>query len=197
MGAMDFGSPVRLTSANLLQLPEVAAVITEAFHTNDPWLGWLSPLIRLGIHQDLRQRLLQETSHYACLASFADLSNPDLGRVELGQPTQILGTVEISVRSIPELAAPSLTYPYLSNLAVRSRYRRLGIAQQLLLSCEQTIWSWGYRDVYLHVMENNQAAAALYHKLGYRLRQAENSWGYLLWGQPRQLLLHKLLVKSN
>jgi GNAT superfamily N-acetyltransferase len=177
--------PFWLAQAEVAQLPEVAAVITEAFHTSDPWLGWLSPLIRLGIYQDLRQRLLVGTSHYACFIS--GISHLNL--------TKILGTVEINLRSIPELASPSLTFPYLSNLAVRSSHRRQGIAEQLLLTCEQTVLGWGYRDLYLHAMEDNQAAIGLYQKLGYRLRQTENSWGYLLWRQPRQLLLHKSLAK--
>ena len=57
--------------------------------------------------------------------------------------------------------------PYVANLAVLSRYRRRGIARQLLQACEQQALAWGYAHIYLHVEETNAAARALYGSAGY------------------------------
>jgi GNAT superfamily N-acetyltransferase len=189
---------LRLSQAELSQLLDVATVITTAFHAHDHWLGWLSPLIRLGIHQDLRQRLLAQLANmaypqYACLIATQPISNPTGASSLHPHPSTLIGTVEISLRFIPELGLGDQACPYVSNLAVMHAHRQQGIAQQLLQNCETTICSWGFREVYLHVLENNHAALGLYHKLDYRIRHADNHWGSLLLGQPRQLLMHKSL----
>jgi GNAT superfamily N-acetyltransferase len=198
---------LRLSQAELSQLLDVATVITAAFHAHDHWLGWLSPLIRLGIHQDLRQRLLAQLANaaypqYACLIATQSISDPtgaSSGESSLYlppstlSPSTLVGTVEISLRFIPELGLGDQACPYVSNLAVMHAHRQQGIAQQLLQNCETTICSWGFREVYLHVLENNHSALGLYRKLGYRIRHTDNHWGSLLLGQPRQLLMHKSL----
>jgi GNAT superfamily N-acetyltransferase len=186
-----------LSQAELSQLLDVAALITETFYANDHWLGWLSPLIRLGIHQDLRQRLLNQLDntaypHYACLIATRPAPLPTLNLCP-AKPT-LLGTVEISLRSIPELGLSDFACPYLSNLAIGNPHRRQGIALQLLKRSEETIRNWGFREIYLHVLENNRAALDLYRKLGYHIRRSDNHWGNLLFGQPRQLLMHKALT---
>jgi GNAT superfamily N-acetyltransferase len=194
---------LRLSQAELSQLLDVATVITAAFHAHDHWLGWLSPLIRLGIHQDLRQRLLAQLANtaypqYACLIATQPTSNPT-GASSLHlppstlAPLSLVGTVEISLRFIPELGLGDQACPYVSNLAVMHAHRQQGIAQKLLQNCETTICNWGFREVYLHVLENNHAALGLYRKLGYRIRHTDNHWGSLLLGQPRQLLMQKSL----
>jgi GNAT superfamily N-acetyltransferase len=188
---------LRLSQAELSQLLDVATVITTAFHAHDHWLGWLSPLIRLGIHQDLRQRLLAQLANtaypqYACLIATQPTSN-SMGTSIYLTPATLVGTVEISLRFIPELGLGDQACPYVSNLAVMHAHRQQGIAQKLLQNCEATICSWGFREVYLHVLENNHAALGLYRKLGYRIRHTDNHWGSLLFGQPRQLLMHKSL----
>jgi ribosomal protein S18 acetylase RimI-like enzyme len=186
---------LQLRPAGLAELLETAAVITAAFHIHDHWLGWLSPLIKLGIHQDLRQRLLGQLAnvaypHYACLV--AATPHPPTTRPPEISP-EIIGTLELSLRTIPELGLGDQACPYLSNLAICPSYRRHGIAQKLLLQGEVTIRDWGFREIYLHVLENNHAALGLYRKLGYRVRQSHHPWGHYFWGQPRQLLMYKSL----
>lgn len=113
------------------------------------------------------------------------------------QRDYLAGTVEMTLRSTnPWSLYSSSQYPYVSNLAVRAECRRQGVARQLLLSCERIALEWGFRDIYLHVLENNDKARRLYHKLGYRLHQVDSSWTCLLLGQPRRLLLHKRLTSS-
>jgi ribosomal protein S18 acetylase RimI-like enzyme len=197
------GSPTLLSQAELSHLLNVAGLITDAFYAHDHWLGWLSPLIRLGIHQDLRQRLLHQLDnsaypHYACLIATQSCSQPSPNQLQPYQQHHhskltILGTIEISLRSIPELGLGEFACPYLSNLAIRDSHRRQGIAQQLLQRSEETIRNWGFREIYLHVLENNRAALQLYRSQGYHIRHSDNHWGNLLLGQPRQLLMYKPL----
>ncbi|CAM9993814.1 unnamed protein product [Ectocarpus fasciculatus] len=57
--------------------------------------------------------------------------------------------------------------PYLSDLAVADRYRRMGIGTELVKACEDACIEWGYDDMYLKVREGNVAAEKLYENLGY------------------------------
>jgi ribosomal protein S18 acetylase RimI-like enzyme len=195
------GEVLSVRAAQLSELLDVAAIITESFHPTGDWLAWLSPVLRLGIYQDLRQRLLSRAVGYTCLVS--DWQSASIhASTHIGThtstyastPARIAGTVEVSVRpiSLQFHNASTVERPYLSNLAVHPDYRRHGVGAQLLLACEKTARDWGFEDLYLHVLENNQAARHLYTKLGYRLKQTDFPWITLL-GQPRQLLLHKQL----
>lgn len=168
--------------AQAADLAEVAEVIIESFHSPHSWLAWFSPVLKLGIYQDLRSRNSGGMLHYVCLVATEQQS--------MQKEKQLLGTVEVSLRLVGDQLPRS---PYLSNLAVRPVYRRQGVAQHLLLACEQTVRQWGFEDLYLHVLEDNQIARELYRKAGYRLQAAHASWTSLFWVQPRQLLLHKRL----
>ncbi|CAB1119615.1 unnamed protein product [Ectocarpus sp. CCAP 1310/34] len=57
--------------------------------------------------------------------------------------------------------------PYLSDLAVADRYRRMGIGTELVKACEDACIEWGYDNMYLKVREGNVAAEKLYKNLGY------------------------------
>jgi ribosomal protein S18 acetylase RimI-like enzyme len=156
------------------------------------------PLLYLGIQEDLRSRLRSNAAHQVCLVAVKPLPTAGatwrVGSLILPKSTQIVaGTVEIGLRTQPPWHFRHRQYPYLSNLAVQAEYRRLGIAHQLLLSCERIALEWGYKDLYLHVLENNYPARHLYTKLGYQVEEVETSWKSWLFGQPRQLFLHKRL----
>lgn len=148
-------------------------------------MPWLNPLIRAGIHEDLRSRLRSTTPHYACLVAID--ARPQRGEESL------VGTVEIGLRTGNPWQPKTSQYVYLSNLAVRQSMRRQGIAQQLLLSCERRVADWGYRRVYLHVLETNEQAKQLYFKLGYEVEEIQPSWGSFLFGQPKRIFLRKEL----
>jgi ribosomal protein S18 acetylase RimI-like enzyme len=174
---------VQIRKVQAADLADVSLLITESFHPEGDWLSWLSPLLRLGIHQDLHGRLTSGCPHYSCL----------VGVPSAGHQTEILGTVEVMVRSVSAWGSCPQRSPYISNLAVRSDCRRQGVGQQLLLACERVVAVWGFRDLYLHVLESNQPARELYRKAGYRIQQADSFWSSTLLGQPRRLLLHKPL----
>lgn len=190
--------------AKLEDVAGVADILTDSFHSREGVLGWFYPVLRLGIYEDIRNRLYSASPHHICLvavemAAKITLANDSYSTTD----SSLAGTVEMTVRSVPSGVSNSYTtdlyqsshrYPYLSNLAVHPQYRRQGVAAQLLLSCERTALSWGFRDLYLHVLENNYQARQLYFKLGYQLHQTDNSWSTLLLRRPRQLLLHKHLT---
>lgn len=173
-------------------------------------MQWLYPLLKAGIHEDLKSRLLTRGAHYACLAAVQPTTQGRSPSAELvsqsphaalglmtSQDDAILGTVEIALKTPPLLQPWSPKYVYISNLAVKTDCRRKGIAQQLLYTCERVALDWGFRDLYLHVLENNHTARRLYWKAGYRLQRIDINPFSLMLGQPRQLFLHKCLESEK
>ncbi|CAI9091102.1 OLC1v1026033C1 [Oldenlandia corymbosa var. corymbosa] len=71
---------------------------------------------------------------------------------------------------------------YISNVAVRERFRRRGIGKRLVAKAEAQAKSWGCRAVALHCDLNNPGATTLYKSQGFRcvkIPEAAN------WPQPR------------
>ncbi|MGK7921389.1 MAG: GNAT family N-acetyltransferase [Trichodesmium sp.] len=184
-------------------IKSISEILTNSFHSREGIMSYVYPFLRLSIYEDLRNRIRSKREHYLCIVAMVvkdNKSTEDLSAIE-GQ--DLLGTVEISVRSVQQNGLISLNswqlndfeYAYLSNLAVDANYRGLGIAQQLLNFCEHRVLEWGFCDLYLHVLENNHSARRLYDKAGYRLQEVEWTFGSLLFGQPRRLLLRKSFEK--
>lgn len=173
--------------AQAVDLVSMAQILADSFHSSDGFWGWAKPLLRVGIYEDLKNRLRANLPHHICLVAFADATNSN--------DVNLAGTIEMALRS-NDVWHNERRYLYLSNLAVRPTQRRQGVAQQLLLNCEQVAISWGFQDLYLHVLENNHQARQLYFKLGYRLHQVDAGWNAWL-GQPRQLFLHKSLLRTE
>jgi ribosomal protein S18 acetylase RimI-like enzyme len=185
-------------------LPRLAELLASCFHAQDGVMGLFYPLLRMGIYEDLRNRFQTKTTHYACFVAVRAKAE---GRVSLQQLAQmgmdeclmgtvLMGTVELAMRSSQFWSARPSGYLYLSNLAVQAEYRRGGVAQQLLQTCEQRALDWGFENLYLHVLENNYAARRLYRRAGYQLHGVETKIGSWLMGQPRQLFLRKTLIKN-
>ena len=180
-------------------IKSISEILTHSFHSREGIMGYVYPFLRLSIYEDLRNRIRSKSEHYLCIVAMVvkdTKSSEDLSAV-IGQ--DLVGTVEISVRSLQQNGLLWLNswqlddfeYAYLSNLAVDADYRRLGVAQKLLSFCEDMVLEWGFGDLYLHVLENNHSARRLYYKAGYRLQEVEWTFGSLLFGQPRKLLLRK------
>ena len=180
-------TPVAIRTIRAQDLRELADILTESFHPGDGIARWMRPFLRLGIYEDLRHRLRTPSSHYLCLVA-------DGGGVK---GDRLVGMVEISLRSAPIWCVSTHQYPYISNLAVRSQFRRQGAAWQLLVTCEQIAREWGFSDLYLHVLENNHQARQLYQKLGYTSLQVEETWESWLLGRSRRLFLRKHLAVSQ
>lgn len=201
---------VAVRTARCQDLNALAEVLTHSFHPPIGLMAWAYPLLKLGIHEDLRCRLQEGSPHYLCLAAVVSqypihaktnenaAASPERDRSVKSAATdcweEVAGTVEIAVRSSGIIGATQ--YAYISNLAVSQRYRRQGIARKLILSCEPAARDWGFREIYLHVLEDNERARQLYSSSGYRLYRVEPSLGSLLFNRPRRLLLHKPLQCS-
>ncbi|WP_309229651.1 GNAT family N-acetyltransferase [Oscillatoria sp. FACHB-1407] len=201
MNSVCEDSPFLIRGARQQDLGSLAEVLTHSFHTRDGVLGLMYPLLRLGIYEDLRTRLRTQAPHYACIVavkrsplaeSFTRVNNPVVASIT----EALAGTVEIGLRTQPPWHVRSQQYLYLSNLAVGKEFRRQGVAFQLLRACERIALDWGYRDLYLHVLENNQPARQLYLKAGYQIQREESGLGNWFLGQPKQLFLHKHLSGS-
>ncbi len=177
-------SQFQIRAAISADLTGVAQIITESFHSQKGMWGWAFPLLRLGIYEDLRHRLALPTPHQVCLVA-VDVTN------------NLVGTVELSVRFSDSWAQVGKSFPYLSNLAVHPKYRRHGVASELLLSCEKVSQEWGFKDLYLHVLENNYQARQLYFKLGYRAHKVESNWNTYFLRRSRQILLFKHLSANS
>lgn len=86
---------------------------------------------------------------------------------------ELMGVAALEVEKIPESSLKStrtLTRaPLMSNVAVSRKFRRRGIAEELVKQVEMMSRNqWGYNECYLYVEERNTPAIRLYQKLGYR-----------------------------
>ena len=169
---------IQIRFAKTEDIKGLADVLMQSFHPTTNQTAWLLPLLRLGIYEDLRTRLRGNSPDYQCLVALSS------------ENQHILGTVEIVLRGW--FYTPNRIC-YISNLAVSPAYRRQGIAQQLLLKCEQVAQDWNCLNLSLHVLDNNLAAKTLYENMGYQWQHNELNWPNWLFWQPRRLLLSKTL----
>ncbi|MBD2111010.1 MULTISPECIES: GNAT family N-acetyltransferase [Cyanophyceae] len=174
-------------TVTLRDLDRLTDVLTASFYNRDGWRQWVYPFIRLGIYEDLKQRLKAQSPRYACLAAVAI---PTAGSIASNEEA-VAGTVEASLRQPWPWQGDR--HVYISNLAVDQTFRRQGVALTLLRSCEQVAQRWGIRELQLHVMEDNLAARALYRKAGFSVVQTEDSPASWLGLQARRLMMHKTL----
>lgn len=212
-GAHSLGQGYRIRSATLADSSALATLLSQSFPLVPIGWEWLLPLVRLGIYEDIRQRLragepvapffpgTQLRSYYACWVAVAD--SRIVGTAEISwKPNGLWGhrrskpyeqpatTAQRAAASDPlELSGP----PYLANLAVEPAMRRQGVAEALLSTCEQEAQAWGRRQIDLHVMENNLPARQLYLKAGYQIQHREANWRTQLFQRPQRFLLRKSL----
>ncbi|KAF7820136.1 putative methionine N(alpha)-acetyltransferase NatB transcription regulator GNAT family [Senna tora] len=71
---------------------------------------------------------------------------------------------------------------YISNVAVREKYRRKGIAKRLVEKAESKARSWGCRAIALHCDLNNPVATKLYQGQGFKCIKVPEGAN---WPQPR------------
>ncbi|THG05265.1 hypothetical protein TEA_023819 [Camellia sinensis var. sinensis] len=71
---------------------------------------------------------------------------------------------------------------FISNVAVREKFRRKGIAKRLIAKAEAQARSWGCRAIALHCELNNPGATKLYKGLGFKCIKVPDGAN---WPQPR------------
>jgi ribosomal protein S18 acetylase RimI-like enzyme len=166
----------------------IAQIITRSFEFDRGITGFFAPLFKYGIGEDLRHRIDANTEscqqgnspHHACLVAVYPIDGT----------STVVGTVEISLRKKIEKSLRT-EYLYISNLAVQQDFRRQGVGLELLQQCESVAQSWGYVDLYLHVMLDNDGGRNLYAKAGYEKIGEDRPWSIFFWNRPRRLFLHK------
>lgn len=185
-----FASTPKITvrAAQVRDINTLTEILTDSFHPPTGLMRWAAPMLRLGIYEDLRNRLRSSLPNFACFVAVAVPTTT-------GSQEELVGTVEVALRS-SSWQPRAAQYPYISNLAVSPSCRRQGVARQLLLACEQMSLTWGYDDLYLHVLENNHQARQLYLKAGYQLRQTESDYITWLLQRPKRLFLYKHLQQQ-
>lgn len=192
---------LELRRANMGDLPALTELLTRSFHGSSLQPFWLQAILRFSIQEDLRQRLQNAPKHHTCWVAIHRPKD-----LESNDPSQLVGTVEIGLRSpltlgwplnIDAWLAPNRTFLYISNLAVASRFRRQGIAQKLLQRCEQTAVTWQQPELYLHVLENNQAARNLYNLAGFGFERVDPSLESILFNRDRRQLWRKPLERTK
>jgi ribosomal protein S18 acetylase RimI-like enzyme len=172
------------------EINSVADIITRSFHFDRGWRGWFTPIFRLGIAEDLRHRL-RSTAPTSCRTQ----PQPQICSIAVYTDrgaAHVVGTVEVGIRNSPTQARDR-RYAYISNLAVSNDFRRLGVATALLQECEQITKTWGYAELYLHVMADNISGRNLYQRSGYELVSTEFVWSIIPWNRPQRLFLRKQL----
>ena len=185
---VDKNLRLNINRAGIEDTREVSSILAKSFYDFPDLVGWIYPFLQFTINEDLRYRLRSRAPLFACLVA-------TLARSEtIGNP-EVVGTVEISLRS-SSFWSSEPQYPYISNLAVRQNYRRMGIGSRLLAECEAIALDWGYREIHLHVLERNDAAKQLYCQNGYQISQIETNWGNLWFDYSPRLLLKKQLKSS-
>ena len=165
-----------------VDLAKAADVISNSFQIEAAFGGWFRPFFRIGIYEDLRNRLdVQPPEQAICLV--ATVGSPAM---------EVVGTIEISAR-LPIYPTANRRYLYISNLAVDDNYRRLGIGRELVNQCESIAKKWGFSDIYLHVMADNLAGQHLYSRLGFEVLSSDQPWHIFPWYRPQRLFLRKRL----
>ena len=85
--------------------------------------------------------------------------------VACGPTGEVVGFVDVDGRKSMRYDAPPR--PYLSDLAVKSDWRRMGVATSLIEMCEVRAREIGHKSLYLRVEQSNEAALRMYSDLGY------------------------------
>jgi ribosomal protein S18 acetylase RimI-like enzyme len=189
--------PFRIRAARPSDLTQIVHVLLISFYTQIQATQWLYWILRLGIQEDIKVKIKSPTTQYACLVAItvqpdsAQADAADSAPSDSAPSDAVIGTAEVSQRPCETWQLFPRKRAYLSNLAVSPAHRRAGAAQQLLSTCENIALSWGFHNVYLHVMADNAAAQALYSQAGYQLCEVSNPILSGLGLRPQRLLLSK------
>lgn len=95
-----------------------------------------------------------------------------------GKTGEVMGCagVEVCRVATPNGKSAQDPAPLMSNLAVGKKFRRKGIAEDLVKAVEDLVRKeWGYDDCYLFVEERNGPGVKLYRKLGYKVEWSDDT----------------------
>ncbi len=167
-------------------ISKIAEVLTYGFHHFNRFTWWLYPLFKMGIAEDLRDRIYKNDPHYRCLIAVQAANTKESEKV--------IGTLELSLKGNYSWTKRK-QYSYISNLAVKEGYRRQGIATKLLQESEKIAQHWGFDSLSLHVLAENKSGLEVYLQNGYVIKQVEIDLYSLFITNKRRLLLEKKIKK--
>lgn len=154
--------PYFLRKALMADLSDAARVLADGFYyENNPASKWWEKMqTQLSLESNLPNSFLgsQHEMWVACenesgrVLSFCEVDN---------RPPKKQGSNSTEVR------------PYMCNLAVDTKWRGKGIAQDMIKRCEESVKEWEEEMLHLKVREVNDPAVALYKKMGYEISSNE------------------------
>lgn len=152
---------VALRLAQPEDVATIAGLLTQTFYSQSGWRSLFSPIFKMGLCYDISARLqIPNLDKYQCWIAEVPQAHPT-------EFKEIVGTVEVSLRSLSLTNLFLPTQAYISNLAVKETYRRQGIGKTLVAKCEKAAQSWKQSNIFLHVRSENTTALSLYQQLGY------------------------------
>jgi ribosomal protein S18 acetylase RimI-like enzyme len=174
----------RIRDCRHAELGACVDIIMESFYNTTTQAPW-KQMYRLGELNRLQQGFPygdDRALHRMILAEVDDSKTTT---------TTIVGYVDIDLR--PPNRPTGYSYnprPYLSDLCIRSDYRRNGIAKGLVQFCEQFVLQSKYCDneLFIRVEAHNTPAIAMYKSLGYQIiHNPDDPQQTKIW------ILHRLL----
>jgi ribosomal protein S18 acetylase RimI-like enzyme len=172
----------RIENCKYADLNVVSDIIMDSFY--DGKVGWRR-LLKLAELNRLQLNFpYVDTDLHRMLVAVMTSSPDDTIKVS---ERIVVGFVDVDARPCkPEIKLPR---PYLSDLAVDPNYRRRGIAQALIETCEEFVQNIPKKELYIRVEETNEAAVEMYiNKLNYETCGMEK---LLTTDMKRVITLHK------
>ena len=177
-------SPYFIREADFADLGAAARILTDGFYGDSNFITY--NIERLNTFLSLESTFPQPGSVVGIVHTMLVACRQTDGKV--------LGFVEIDGR--PAKKENEAPRPYMCNLAVCPKWRRKGIAKELVRQCEEKALQWGKSEIFLKVREANDAATNMYKDLGYEIQSIKTEE---MRGKPPQsiVLMKKELVQKE
>lgn len=165
----------RPTLGDDTDLVDSANFFTKAF-----WAGKTGGADELSSTQSRslsRQQIAEFRKRYGAAVSSRDRRS-ELFICQNSKTGEVMGCAGVEVCRVetPNGKSVQTPSPLMSNLAVGKKYRRKGIAEDLVRAVENLVRKeWGYDDCYLFVEKRNAPGVKLYRKLGYRVEWTDET----------------------
>lgn len=139
-----------IRNAEYGDLGTVTSLIVKAFYPPSPFMKFFRQLKEL---DRLQSNFPYNDPNHSMYVAVSKKTN------------EVLGFVDIDFRETKRRYAPPR--PYLSDLVVGEKWRRRGIARDLILQCERKVLELKKKTLFLRVEIDNEKALKMYFSLGY------------------------------
>lgn len=156
-------------------LVDSAKFFTDAFWAGKT--GGVDELSAIQAKNLSRQQIAEFRRRYGSSVSTRDRRS-ELIICQNSKTGEIMGCAGVEVCRVetPDGTSAQNPSPLMSNLAVGKKFRRKGIAEDLVKAVEALVRKeWGYDDCYLFVEQRNKPGVKLYRKLGYKVEWTDET----------------------